>query len=181
MRTLGLAISNRVLVGAALVMAACNDAPGAASGPGNLVINQTNEPEAGEAGAAGDAGVDATASADGGPDGGMLIYDGATDSLASFGYGDVQSPMAACAACTCGKTTGFCMENVATATVSGTGTAGQCPLASGGLAIGCNPLPASCQAAPTCSCILAALQPPLPCYPECTTGNGYFDVFCSHP
>jgi len=179
-----------VAVAASLALAAtaaplaCNDAPGAPSAPGDIVVNATNEDAvAHHAVDAGTSGTDARAYA---PQGiGEAGFDGPSLDVAATGrtgYADVQSPQAACSSCTCSDKVGFCLENGVTATVQGAGSGGQCPMAAAGaISIGCNPLPASCAANPTCACILDAVQPPATCYPECTTGNGYFDVFCAHP
>jgi hypothetical protein len=164
------------------VAAACNDTPGPATGPGDHLIDDSQQDavvqltqdtgivdvNVAPQGIAGDGGYG---------DGGYLEA-----GYSSTGYMDVQSPQMACASCTCGENRGFCLENGVTPTVTGAATdAGLCALATPTtLAIGCNPLPDSCPK-PTCECILNAIQPPLGCYPECTSAAGYFDVFCAHP
>jgi hypothetical protein len=162
-------------------VAACNDAPGPPSGPGNVLVNDTNEPDAvvPQPPPPADAGMDAYA--DTGPYGTGGGYQ--EGGLASMGYLDVQSPQAACSSCKCSNKYAFCLENGASSSVTAAPNAGGfCAYAPAStLEVGCNPFPAACAANPTCECLLDALQPPLPCYPECTTALGYFDVFCIHP
>ena len=46
---------------------------------------------------------------------------------------------------------------------------------------GCNDLPAECAAAPTCECILTALQPKYSCYLVCQVPGPQFLVYCPNP
>jgi hypothetical protein len=161
------------------VIAACNDAPPAPSGPGNVLVDDSMQDAVAqltqESGAPdvmyapqgiGDAG-----------DGGYGL-----DGTASTGYADVQSPQTACSSCKCDRRVGYCLENGTTVTFGAPPIDGFCALAKTPTpAVGCNALPAACAANPTCACILDAVQPPLGCYPECTTGGGFFDVFCPKP
>jgi hypothetical protein len=175
-RVSGSPMSCLVFAAAALVLvAACNDAPGPPSGPGDNVVDDTNQDAVAEH--TQDTGVvPPQGTVDGAyPDSSYLSAGGST------GYIDASSPRTACASCSCGMNRGFCLEDGVTATVTGTepGDAGLCTLASAtSLAVGCNPLPDSCPK-PTCQCLLNAI--PLGCYPECTSNGGYFDVFCPNP
>jgi hypothetical protein len=158
---------------------ACNDSPGPPSGPGDNVINDTMQDAVAQL--TQDVGApppQGAADAAYGGDGGGYVDAGPM--MGSTGYIDAGSPQAACSACTCGENRGFCLENGVTPTVSGAATdAGLCALAAPtALAIGCNPLPDSCPM-PSCACLLMAL--PLGCYANCTTGSGYFDVYCPNP
>jgi hypothetical protein len=155
---------------------ACTDTPPPAA-PGNVVFDdsmqdaelQNNEDASiqygpqglGEAGTDGAYGLDST--------------------YGSSGYEDVQSPQSACSSCKCDMRVGYCLENGPGLTASTAApVSGFCGLAST-LSIGCNALPAACASSPTCACVLDAVQPPLGCYPECTTSSGYIDVFCQNP
>jgi hypothetical protein len=172
--TLGAAASVTV------TMSACNDGPGAPVAPGNTIVNDTMEDAV--AHPSQDATVGDVYAPQGTSD--AAYPDGSLDGSAngSTGYEDVQSPMNACAACACGKTVGYCLENGTTNRVTGLPEAGKCALADAAApAVGCNPLPADCLAHPTCACILNGVQPPLGCYPECTNSGAYFDVFCNNP
>lgn len=46
---------------------------------------------------------------------------------------------------------------------------------------GCNDLPAECAAAPSCECILNALQPKYSCYLVCKVPGPQFLVYCPNP
>ena len=162
-------------------LSACNDGPGAAAAPGNVIVNDSHQDAV--AYLTQDVAVIPPMGAmDGGyPDGGAYL-----DAVAgSTGYADVQSPQSACSSCTCSNHRGFCLENGVTTTAMGAGPPpppGVCPLATfGTLAIGCNPLPIKCAGNVTCECLLDTIQPPLGCYPECTIALGYIDVFCANP
>jgi len=158
---------------------ACNDTPGPATGPGDNLINDTNQDAVAvltqDTGVT-DVIVPMGIVGDGGY--GMGTY---LEGSASTGYSDVQSPQTACSSCTCGEKRGFCLENGVTPTVTAAPEAGVCALASPtSLAVGCNPLPDSCPV-PSCACIINAIQPPLGCYPQCTDSEGFFDVYCNNP
>jgi hypothetical protein len=165
------------LAAALALAAACNDTPGPPSGPGDNLVDDTNQDAVAQH--TQDTGiVPPQGAVDGSYADGTILEAGG-----STGYMDAGSPMAACASCTCGMNRGFCLENGVTATVTSaaTGDAGLCTLASPtSLAVGCNPLPDSCPT-PSCQCLLNAIQPPLGCYPECTSKGGYFDVYCPRP
>ena len=158
---------------------ACNDGPPPPSGPGNVIIDDSMQD------AVATLTQDATAAVVYAPQGIGAAGDGAyglASSYASTGYADVQSPGSACSSCSCDKRVGYCLENGTSLTSTAAPIKGFCGLAkTTAPAVGCNALPAACAANPTCACILDAVQPPLPCYPECTTGGGFFDVFCPTP
>ncbi len=158
---------------------ACQDTPGAPSGPGDNLVNDTMEDAV--AHYTQDSGASDVYRPQGVADGGG--YDGALDAnYAATGYADVQSPMTACSSCNCSSKVGYCLENGSSVTFSGKVIDGYCSLSDTTTpAVGCNPLPAACAKKPTCECILNAVQPPLSCYPECTESGGYFDVFCHIP
>jgi hypothetical protein len=171
------------IASAVRLFAACNDTPGPSTGPGDIVVNDTNQDAVRQL--TQDTGAqDVIAPMGVGSDGGYPDTGGyASDApMASTGYLDAGSPQTACASCTCGEHRGFCLENGVSATVSAPATsAGLCGLASATtLAVGCNPIPDSCPT-PTCECILNAIMPPLGCYPQCTSSAGYFDVYCTTP
>ena len=163
-------------------LTACNDAPPAPSGPGNTYIDDSMQDAV--ATYTQDATVsDAYAAPVGAGDG---SYGGSSDTGligASTGYEDASSPRAACSSCSCDERIGFCLENGTSKMVLGSPTdAGLCPFAAvNDLAVGCNTLPADCMANPTCECVLNVVQPPVQCYPECTTAAGYIDVYCQSP
>ena len=50
------------------------------------------------------------------------------------------------------------------------------------LVVGCNPIPATCAANPTCACILDNLPAiALGCYAVCAGTNPKFEVYCPTP
>jgi hypothetical protein len=157
---------------------ACNDGTTAPAGPGDNLTDNSHQDAV--AVVTQDATVPPPVGAvDGGADG--YVDGGST----STGYQDVTSPQAACSSCTCDNRIAFCLENGTANKVTGaaaSGEGGACAYApSNQLQVGCNILPPACAAAPTCQCILDNVQPPLGCYPECSTSLGYIDVFCPHP
>jgi len=162
------------------VLIACNDGPPPTSAPGNNYVDDSMQDAV--AHYSQDAGIYDVIPPMGAMDAGYVDGSYTDANLASVGYADVGSPATACASCTCSQTTSFCIENGLTTTVSGAAAGGQCPMAPAGkLQIGCNPIPAACAANPTCGCLLDSVQPPVSCYPECTSTLGYFDVFCNVP
>jgi hypothetical protein len=113
---------------------------------------------------------------------------GATDS----GYAPA---LGTCSSCSCDPTKNYCFSGgtplMATRVfpLSGPGfgeptpDAGPPPppctlLPAGSVANGCTPLPAACAAAPSCTCLLGALQPLYSCYLVCTPTPGYLEVYC---
>jgi hypothetical protein len=162
------------------LLVACNDGPPPPSGPGNVLIDDTMEDAVAKTYLKADGSVYAP---QGTPDAGDGGYEASLDAAyGSTGYQDVSSPMTACSSCKCDMRVGYCLENGSSTAFTSTVVAGYCSLADTTTpAVGCNPLPAACKANPTCACVLDAVQPPLPCYPECTSDNGYIDVFCHTP
>lgn len=167
-----------VLAAFALGELGCNDTSSAPLAPGNVYVNSSMQDAV--AYSTQDTGV--VVAPQGAMDGGYAdayVDGGATGST---GYADVQSPQMACSSCACSNHRGFCLENGETKVAMGDAAPGQCPIAPvGTLSVGCNALPVKCAQDLTCQCLLDYVQPPLGCYPECTTSLGYFDIFCSHP
>ncbi len=154
----------------AVAMHACNDTS-PPSNPGNTLVDNSHQ--------------DAIAQVTQDVAAPATTYDGGLDALgASTAYADVVSPQVACSTCTCDPRIAFCLENGTSLKVTAPPVDAACGYApTNQLQVGCNILPPACAANPTCQCILDSVQPPLPCYPECTDPKalGYFDVFCSHP
>jgi len=165
----------------AIGLVACTDGPPAPSGPGNVVVDDSMQDAV--ATVTEDAYISPPQGvADAGDGSATGTYDMMPEAGGSTGYADVQSPMAACSSCKCDKRVGYCLENGTSLTSTAAPIQGFCGLSkTAAPAIGCNALPAACAAAPTCECILDSVQPPLGCYPECSSAAGFFDVFCAHP
>jgi hypothetical protein len=164
-------------------VAACNDTPGAPTGPGNVLINDTNEDAV--AHLSQDATVNDVYAPQGAGDA-APAYDGTFDGAAGMGYADVQSPQAACASCKCDQRVGYCLENGSTTTLTDPPPTdgGECTMGAGTPAIGCNVLPAACASMSgqlACACVLDNIKVPNGCYAQCTTSLGYIDVYCPSP
>jgi hypothetical protein len=100
------------------------------------------------------------------------VYDdGAAYNSKVYAY----SPLAACQQCGCEAGT-FCFGG-------GTGHttfSGTCAAPGGALDIGCQALPPSCAAQPTCDCVFDALRSQVPCYLVCS-GTTDLTVYCPSP
>ncbi len=174
-RTLLLSVVGSCVASAAVVGLACNDSPPPPSGPGNIIIDNSMQDAVAQMSQDGSIQYGAQGIGDAG--------DGAAyfDSAASTSYIDSGSPNTACSACKCDQRVGYCLENGSSVTSNAPPQGAFCGLSrTTSPAVGCNPLP-ECDGGATCECILAHVQPPLPCYPECTSSGGFFDVFCSSP
>jgi hypothetical protein len=168
------------------VVAACDDNPGPPSGPGNTLINDTNQDALAHPMQYYDSAVGDVYLPQGAIDGAFYGQDSGADvSYASSGYEDASSPMTACSTCTCAENHGFCLENGTSVTVTAApppDSGNSCAMAKGGtLSVGCNPLPEKCATDLTCECLLSVVQPPLSCYPQCSSSSGYFDIYCMNP
>ncbi len=168
-RRAALALVTLATVAGLLAPFACTDAPTAPSAPGDTVIDDSMQD------AVAQFTQDVYQPAQG-------VGDGAADAVypdagpGSTTYIDASSPATACSTCQC---VGYCLENGTTLTFPTTVIQGYCKESDlSAPAVGCNPLPANCT---TCDCVLAAIQPPLACYPECTMSLGYIDVYCNTP
>ena len=180
MRNLWMAVLGGAELLALLALAGCNDGPGPVVAPGDIVTNETHEPDATAPAPTPDAGVDAT------------LYDGAsdtgysTDSNIGMVEYDAPIPSGACSSCMCPQASGYCLENGGSGTAPA-GSGGACTMAGGGgPAVGCNPLPAGCAgSANPCACVLNSMTG-LACVPDCVVqspegGVPYTDVYCPTP
>jgi hypothetical protein len=114
------------------------------------------------------------------------------------GDGGYAPALSTCGGCSCDPTKNYCFSGGVMKAVMPfpNGVFGQpeggpdasgpppapCPvLPAGTLGNGCVPLPAACAAAPTCDCLLDALQPSYKCYLVCTPSPGFLEVYCPGP
>ncbi len=165
-----------VLVAAASLSAACNEAP-RADAPGNAVVDDTrNQPRPPPTP---EPATDASVS-----DADVPYADAAGTSL------DGYAPSSACAGCACTPDAHYCFGGgtpraILAPAVDAGGDAGipACTVAASSATTepGCNAVPPACASAPTCECLLAALQPRFRCYLVCQPSSAELLVYCPTP
>jgi hypothetical protein len=148
---------------ALIVVGACTSQSSNVNKPGDDLINSTNEKDMGPPMApppqdSGAAGMD-------GP-----VYDVAT------GY---MPALNTCASCSCSESKGFCFAGGTRGVTPTDAPAPACTMVDAStIEVGCNPLPPSCVATPTCTCVLEAIQAQFSCYLVCSPDPGYLLVYC---
>lgn len=90
---------------------------------------------------------------------------------------DGYAPYNWCTQCACPANT-YCFGG-GTNFTSFSGTCADAAPASGGLAIGCMPIPSACANEPSCECIISSVQAQLSCAPVCSITN--MIVYCPNP
>src|ERR1700722_13792334 len=144
---------------------ACNESSPPVNKPGDDTINGTHEPEAGLP--APNPTEDSSTPMD------PPMYDVGT------GYAPA---LDTCGSCSCDMTKSFCFAGGTHGITPTDAPPPACTLVDAStVQIGCNPLPASCTANPTCDCIEDAIQTQFGCYLVCTPDPGYFLVYCPSP
>jgi hypothetical protein len=148
------------IAAAVAVGGACSNPTKPPNAPGDDLVNDTNEEEAGP------------------PQPNQPVDAAPMDSSPPVSADASYVPMLmACASCNCSMTTGFCFAGGTH--MLGPSDAPACMMVAGpAIGVGCNALPAACAANPTCACVIDAIQPQFNCYLVCTPDPGYFLVYC---
>jgi hypothetical protein len=95
---------------------------------------------------------------------------------------DEYAPAAMCGGCACTPDAHYCFGGGTFRAPAEAGIpACALPEAGASVQVGCNALPAACAAAPTCDCILNAIQSQVRCYLVCQPLGGQLLVYCPTP
>jgi hypothetical protein len=116
------------------------------------------------------------------PDGGLSADSPFASVDGPYRYGQVTgayayAPLTVCSKCACEAGT-YCFGG-GTGHTTFSGTCNHTG-SSGGLDVGCEPLPATCASKPDCNCLIQALAPSISCYTECT-GTKALTLYCPVP